>query len=220
MGFSTTKNQTHIDSQYDKVIEIIKQTFGETSERTVSLIKLYEDFEDQIKWAPASGKLNFHNAHEGGYLDHILNVLKCAKYMKLLYEKMGGDIDFTDEELVMVALHHDLGKIGLLDEPYYIVQDSEWHRKNRLEVFKHNEDTQYMTISDRSMYLLQTYGVTLTRNEYLSIRLTDGLYDEANKKYLIQYGAGPYPMKTNLHKIMHWADHMAASVENDEARKG
>ena len=219
MGFATVINKDHVDAQFEKLIQTIKDTFGEDSERTLALLKFYEDFEDRVKESPASGRLHFHSAYEGGYLDHVLNVLDCAQLMKRLYEHQEGWIDFTDEELVMVALHHDLGKLGTVDHPYYVVQDSDWHRNNRLEVFKHNEDAQYMTVNDRSIFLLQEYGVKLTEVEYLSIKLTDGMYDEASKKYLQQYGAGNFPMRTNLHKIMHWADHMAASIENDLVRQ-
>ena len=218
MGFASTANKTHIEEQYSKLIQLIKDTFGENSDRAKALLKLYEDYEERVKEAPASGKLNFHNAYEGGYLDHVHNVIECAKYMKRLYEKMNGLIDFTDEELIFVAIHHDLGKLGTLDEPYYVVQDSDWHRQNKLEVFKINDDRQYMRTNDLSIFILQQYGVTMTQTEYLAIKLTDGLYDDSNKSYLQQYGAGPFPMRTNLHKIMHWADHMAASAEGDVIR--
>lgn len=219
MGFASIVNKTHIEEQYKLLIDTIKETFGEDSERTKALLKMYEDYEERVKEAPASGKINFHNAYEGGYIDHVLNVLKCARLVKRMYEHIGGWIDFTDEEMVFSALHHDLGKLGTLDDPYYVVQDSDWHRKNRLENFKHNEDAQYMTVSDRTMFILQQYGVTMTQTEYLAIKLTDGVYDDSAKKYLVQYGAGPFPMRTNLHKVMHWADHMAASQEQDVVRK-
>jgi hypothetical protein len=218
MGFSSTVDTTHINAQYDALIQIIKDTFGETSDRTTKLLKLYADFEDRIKEAPASGKLNFHCAYEGGYLDHIHNVLRCAKNMASMYKKMGGTIDFTMEELVFCALHHDLGKLGTLEEPYYVPQDSEWHRNNRLEIFKHNEDRQYITSSDCTMFNLQKYGIELTQNEFLAIKMTDGLYDKSNEKYLIQYGAGPFPLRCSLFRIMHWADHMAACIEYDDVR--
>lgn len=213
-----TKNSDRINLQYEKLISIIKETFGD-SERTTNLLAFYSDFEDRVKTAPASGRLNFHNAYEGGYLDHVLNVVSCAKMVKKLYEKMGGMIDFTDEELIFSAIHHDLGKLGTLKDPYYLVQESDWHRTNKLEIYKHNEDTQYMTSNDRSMFLLQEYNIKVTQNEYIAIKLTDGLYEESNKKYLQQYGAGPFPIRCNLLRIMHWADAMAASIENDVIRK-
>jgi len=219
MGFASTLNKTHIDEQYGKLLTIIRETFGEDSDRTKGLLKFYEDFEERVKESPASGRLNYHNAYEGGYLDHVLNVVECAKKMKKLYEHMGGMIDFTDEELIFTAIHHDLGKLGTLDDPYFVIQDSDWHRTNKLEVYKHNEDRQYMRSSDTTAFLLQQYGVIVTQNEFLALKLTDGMYDEANKAYLQQYGAGFFPMRTNLHKVMHWADHMAASIEGDTIRK-
>ena len=48
-----------------------------------------------------------------------------------------GLINFTDEELIF-AVHHDLGKVGDLDNDYYIPQDR-IRRKNRGEIFKHNQ---------------------------------------------------------------------------------
>lgn len=219
MTTSTTVNLTKIEEAYSQLIEIIKTTFGEESDRAKKLIQLYTDYEERVKEAPASGKLNFHNAFEGGYILHILNVLECAKLMKRLYVNRGGLIDFTDEELVMVALHHDLGKLGTLEEPKYVIQDSEWHQKNKLEIYKQNDDRQYMTVTDGARFLLQEYGIKLTKNEYLAIGLTDGLYDSANETYLKQYGAGPFPLRCNLFHIMHWADHMAANIENDSVRQ-
>ncbi len=219
MGFSSVANKAEIEKNYTTLITTIKETFGPTSERTQRLLELYSDYEERVKSAPASGKINFHNAYEGGYLAHILNVLDCARLMKKLYSHKGGWVDFTDEELVFVALHHDLGKLGTLEEPYYVVQDSEWHRKNRLEAFKINDNRQYMRVGDLSAFILQQYGVATTQIEFLSIRLTDGLYDEANKPYLIQYGSGPFPMRMNLPYIMHWSDSMAVRIESDPERK-
>lgn len=216
---TSNEADTRVNEQYDKLISLIKDTFGTDSARTKSLLALYSDYEDRVKEAPASARRHYHLAYEGGYLDHIHNVVQCAIQMTKLYKAMGGVVDFTKEELIFVALHHDLGKLGTLDEPYYVVQDSDWHRKNKNEVFKHNEDRQFMTTSDLSWFILQNYGVTMTQQEMIAIKLTDGLYADSNKDYLKQYGAGYYPLRSNLHKIMHWADHMAASIENDPVRQ-
>ena len=70
-------------------------------------------------------------------------------------------INFTDEELVF-ALHHDLGKVGDLEHDYYAPQDSDWHRKNRGEIYKHNPQLQYMKVPDKvvvtSTLWCQGYG--------------------------------------------------------------
>jgi hypothetical protein len=128
---------------------------------------------------------------------------------------MEGDINFTKQELVFAALHHDLGKLGFPGEPYYLEQDSDWHRK-RGELYKYNDNIQYMKVTDRALFMLQQYNVPVTLNETLAIKLSDGVYDEGNRAYLMNHT--PYPMKTNLMYIVHWADHIACTVERDKSR--
>ena len=96
-----------------------------------------------------------------------------------------------------MLLHHDLGKVGDLEHDYYIPQDSDWHRKNRGEIYKHNPSLQYMKVPDRGLWLLQHYGVKVTDKEYIGIKLTDGMYDEANKAYLMSYNPD-YNLRSNM----------------------
>ena len=63
--------------------------------------------------------------------------------MKNLFVECGGTIDFTDEELIFSALHHDLGKLGTKDFLHYVKNDSDWHIKNKGEYFKRNEEIPY-----------------------------------------------------------------------------
>ena len=221
MGFSTEAvNKSRIDDQYNTLIQVVTDTFGTTNpDRAEKLIKLYTDYEERIKTAPASGRLQFHNAYEGGYLDHVLNVLQWGKMQMKLYEKMGGWVDFTYEELVFAILNHDLNKLGTLDTPHYVPQDSEWHRNKRLEVYKPSEEGQYWAKMDLVFFRLQEYGIAMTENEFLAIRLSHGMFDESNKDYLKQYNWGHWPMQNNLYKIVHIADYMASSAEGDTIRK-
>ena len=147
------------------------------------MIKMYDYFEERMCMAPASGKEHFHNSYAGGYVEHVIHVTTSALKIKPIWEQSGASIDFTDEELVMAALHHDLGKVGDLAEDNYIPNDSEWHRKNQGLVYKHNPRLEFMTITDRALFLLQHFGIELTANEYIGLRLTDGLYEDANKIY-------------------------------------
>jgi len=196
---------------YEKFMEYIRE-----DSRAEKLLKMYEDFNGELSTAPASGRTHFHNAFPGGFLDHTMRVVDMALQMSSTYKKMGGTIDFTKQELIFAAIHHDLGKLGSPDEgPYYIEQDSDWHRK-RGEVYKHNDSMQYMKVVDRALFLLQKYGIETTQKEWLAIKLSDGMYNEAAKAYLTNHV--PYSMKTNLPYIIHWADHMASQVEKDNSR--
>lgn len=204
-------SEEQLTTLYDKFMGWIKE-----DSRSEPLLKMYEAIGDELLLAPASGKTHFHNAWTGGYIEHILRVTDTALKIAGLYKGMEGDINFTKQELIFSAIHHDLGKLGNPDEgPYYVEQDSDWHRK-RGELYRHNQNIQYMKAPERGLFLLQKYGVPVTQNEWLAIKLSDGIYDEGNKSYLINYA--PYAMKTNLAYIIHWADHISSRVENDKTR--
>jgi hypothetical protein len=72
----------------------------------------------------------------------------------------------------------------------------------------------WMNLNDRTMWLLNHYGITITEEEYIGIKLTDGLYDENNKEYYITYNKDNV-LKTQLPFIMHQADLCAANFERD-----
>lgn len=206
-----------IQKNYNTFISCIESTLS--PERQEKVKAMLEDLGEEMALAPASGKNWYHGAYAGGYIVHVLKVVKAAIKVKNLFESLGGKVDFTDEELIFSALFHDLGKVGDVGKPNYLVQDSDWHRKNQGSMFKNNSELDFMLIPDRSLYLLQKYGITLTQKEYLAIMLHDGLFEETNKPYLISYSPDS-KLKTNLVTVLHAADHLAASAEfNEEQRQ-
>ena len=208
---------SEIQKNWDRLRNLINNTFE--GERLEKLNKMYDYFEDRMCVAPASGTEHFHNAHVGGYVEHVLHVVDLALKFTNVWEADGATIDFTVEEIIFAALHHDLGKIGDLEEDYYIPQESEWHRKNRGEIFTHNPKLNYMTVTDRAIFLLNHFGLDMSEKEYIGLRLTDGLYEEANKKYYITYTPGN-TLKTNIAYILHQADMAASHIEYDEWKRG
>jgi hypothetical protein len=202
-----------IQENWQQLRNIITETFE--GERLEKLNEMYDYFEDRMCIAPASGTEYFHYAHVGGYVEHILHVIDLSVKIKDMWKQNGAIINFSDEELIFAAMHHDLGKVGDMNKDYYIPQESEWHRKNQGSIFSHNSELQYMTVTDRAIYLLNQFGITMTEWEYVGLRLTDGLYEEANKKYYINYGKGN-SLKSNIAYILHQADSMATHIEYDE----
>ena len=205
--------EEQILENWNKLIKLIEDTFE--GERKDKLLEMYKYFEDRMSVAPASGKAAYHNAMVGGYVEHVLHITDCAVKIKNLWESERAMINFTEEELIFAALHHDLGKVGDLTEDYYIPQDSEWHRKNRGEIFKHNPNLQYMTVTDRAIFILNHFGIKMSEWEYIGLRLTDGLYEDANKTYLMSYNPD-WSLKSNIAYILHQADMMATHIESDE----
>jgi len=213
-------SEQQIIDNWNKLIKLIDDTFVDTddNERHTKLREMYDYFEDRMSVAPASGKAAYHNAMVGGYVEHVLHVTKCALQIKELWESNGAEINFTDEELIFAAMHHDLGKVGDLNQDYYIPQDSEWHRKNRGEIYKHNPNLQYMSVTDRAIFLLNHFGISMSQWEYIGLRLTDGMYEEANKSYYLTYNPD-WALKSNIAYILHQADMMATHIEGDEWKR-
>lgn len=186
--------------------------------RAEFLNKLYDELEDRISTMPASSTDYYHSAFPGGYVYHILNVLKSAELQYSMWIAAGADVsDFSLEELQFCALHHDLGKIGFPGEgnEVYILNQSDWHVKNQGKIYTHNPKNPFSLVPDLSIYLLQYYKVPVSWNEFLGIRIHDGLYDDANKSYFISRTEDSR-LRSLLPLILHHSDHMAAMIEYQE----
>jgi hypothetical protein len=173
-----------------------------------------EELGPNLMLQPASSNIGYHNAYDGGYIDHIMNVVNNSIRMMKLYEDVGGKIDFTRDELLFAAFHHDLGKLGKKGALNYLPNPSEWHIKNQGKIYTNNPDLPYMDLTDRTFLTLSDYGLKHTSNEWFGIRLTDGMYDEANIKYLKTFNPDN-TLRSNIQYILHWADHMSTCMERD-----
>ena len=206
-----------IKNNWHDLIDLVNTTFE--GERLEKLLEMYDYFEERMCLAPASGKEHYHNCQPGGYVEHVLHVVELSKQIAGMWKQSGATINFTMEELVFAALHHDLGKVGDLAEDYYTPQDNDWWIKNRGEYYKHNGKLQYMTVTDRALFILQHFGVSMSELEYIGLRLTDGMYEEANKNYYVSY-APERQLKSNIAYILHQADSMATHIEYDMWKRG
>ena len=188
--------------------------------RKNQLNKMYDEFENSMALMPASSVAHYHNAFAGGYVAHVLNVMRCAELQYNMWKAAGADMSgYTYEELMFAAMHHDLGKAGFPGKgnEVYRVETSDWHRKNMGRLYKHNEDIPFTMVPDLSIYLLHQYGVEMSWNEYQAIKIHDGMYDDGNKPYFVARTAKA-KLKTNLPLILHHADHMAAQIEYETWR--
>jgi hypothetical protein len=180
--------------------------------RASKLKSFYEKYADRIILMPASHKKEYHNAFPGGYVEHVNRVIEAALKINSVWVELGVEQNYTLEELIFSAMNHDLGKMGSEEHEAYLPQTDEW-RKNKLgEDYLFNTELEFMSVPDRGLYLLQTHGVEYTKNEYLSIKLHDGIYDEANKPYLMGWLPGQ-KLRCALPLIIHQADFLAARVE-------
>ena len=166
--------------------------------------------EEFIK-APASTMTSYHYAFEGGLIEYLLRV---AFYAVRINNSLPEDERVDQASLLKVCLLHGIGKAKL-----YVPCESEWHRKNQGKMYKHNPNNPFTMVPDLSLWNLQHFGIQVTWNEYLGIRIHDGLYDDANKPYYIARSADA-KMRNNLALILHHADHMAARIEYEQWASG
>lgn len=184
-----------------------------TGDRKEKLLSFYKKYEERIILMPAAHKKEYHNAFPGGYVDHVNRVVRCALKQYELWKEEGADVStFTLEELVFSAINHDLGKMGDEDNESYIPQTDQWRRDKLGEDYMFNTKVPFSSVPDRGLYLLQSHGVQYTFNEMLAIQTHDGLYDDANTKYLKAFMPEQKP-RTSLPYILHQADLMSARIE-------
>jgi hypothetical protein len=182
-------------------------------DRKQALLDFYNQYQDRLILMPAAHKKEYHNAFPGGYIEHVNRVVGCALKLYDLWADMGADITtFTVEELVFSAINHDLGKMGDEDNEAYIPQTDNWRKEKLGEDYMFNSKVPFASVPDRGLYLLQAHGIRYSFNEMLAIQTHDGLYDEANKKYLHTFMPEQKP-RTALPFILHQADLMAARIE-------
>lgn len=202
-------------NNYNLHLQIIDEYLS--PERAEKVKAMIEHIGEDYVTAPASSKLWYHGCYPGGYIEHVNTVVSLALKIMKMYSKMGGAIDFSVEELVFSALFHDLGKIGNGEKPNYLPQESDWHKKNRQEYYTNNPELDFMLVPDRSLFVLQKFGIQVTQQEYLAIKLHDGLFDESNKAYYVSFNPDS-KLKTNIVPILHSADYLASKLELDKEK--
>src|SRR5574344_212750 len=200
---------------YDLHLKIIDKFITDRKDKVHAML---DALGENYVLSPASGKTWYHGAYPGGYLVHVNTVVRLALEQKKLFEKLGGTVDFTDEELVFFFLFHDLGKLGDGEKANYIPQTSDWARNNKQELYISNPELDFMLVPDRSLFILQKFGIPVDQKEYLGIKLHDGMFEESNKAYYVSFNPNS-KLKTNLVPILHAADYLASKIEFDLEQK-
>jgi hypothetical protein len=203
-------NEEQLLENWQQFLGYIEQYI--TGDRQKRLIDFYNKYEERFILLPASHKPQYHNCFPGGYIEHVNRVVSASLEIDSIWRKFDVKPTYTTEEVVFSALNHDLGKFGTLEHEAVLPNPSEWHVKNRGEIYTFNTQMDYMTVPDRGLWLLSQIGVEVSKNEYLAIKLHDGLYDEANKPYLMSWSPET-KLRTSLPYIIHQADLLAARVE-------
>ena len=85
--------------------------------------------------------------------------------------------------ILKTGLLHNIGKIGDLSTPMFIEQDSDWHREKLGQIYKFNEELKRASFTHLSLFILQSFNITLTKDEWIAIQVSSGPQLEENKFY-------------------------------------
>lgn len=171
---------------------------NQLGDRTPAVKELLETFGERAVMAPASGRIEYHNAVPGGFIDHSLRVMS-----KTISIAGALGVKASKESLIISSLFHDFGKVGTVAEPYYIFNDSDWHRKRGM-MYEKNPNIRWPN-AELGLFNLSQFGVKLSEDEWLAIRLNDGQYSESNKEFSMK--------EPKLALLIHFADRWATQCE-------
>lgn len=205
--------EKEILSNWQKFIAIVDKEFS--GDRKDKIVKMVDFFQDRMILAPASSKEHYHSSYPGGYIQHVLNVYNISISLSSVWDLFSKYKDYNNEEISLVALFHDIGKLGDEQNEFYQPQDNDWRRNNLGEIYKINSNLINMNGADRSLYLLQKFGILLTQNEWISIKIHEGLYEDGNEQYL-KTSFDSSIIKSHLPHLIHHADVMATRIEYEE----
>ena len=198
-----------IIKNWDRFLDIIE---GLPEERAEILLNFYNEHESRISMMPASERNWKNSAYAGGYIDNTLRVFNIIIDLNKIWEDHAAKQTFTYDEMLFVALHHNLGKMGTEEHEYYVPNDSTWHVNNLGMIYKFNDKVEAMKTNERSLFLLQDMGIKLSQEEYMAIKLCDGMYDDSNKFYFYA-GQKETKIKSYLPYLLHHATVQAAQIE-------
>lgn len=116
--------------------------------------------------APASTR--FHGSHEGGLLEHSLNVYHCLKdYLERNRTKQLYRMNYSEETIALCALLHDVCKVNFYKTDYRNAKNErgEWEKVPYYTI----DDTLPYGHGEKSVYIISGF-MRLTREEAFAIR--------------------------------------------------
>jgi hypothetical protein len=171
----------------------------EYKELQTKIIERKDDFQDfiqflerQTNWLTAPASIRYHLNIEQGLLEHSVGVTRTLLQLRTLLAP-----EIPEESCVIVALFHDVGKIGMPGSPRYLKQNNK---------YVYNKDQVEMQIANRSLYLISKY-IPLTDEEAQAILYHDGQYIQENR--FIAHKECPLTL------LLTFADTWTAAVEEE-----
>ena len=163
----------NIESNWKTFEKLIKKIPSEGVDNLLS------SMDSRMVMCPASPRADMYSPYPGGLVKHCLDVTAT---MRRINDALDYGLDTMS--IIKVGLLHDLGKVGDVENDYFVEQDSDWHREKLGQLYKYNEKLNKMSVSHRTLFLLQHFGIELSQDEWLAIQLSQGSHFEENRFYV------------------------------------
>jgi len=146
--------------------------------------EIIDGYGEQIVDCP-TGLLKSHvGSYPGALVEMSLRVTKRLRALAKI-----TDVAVNPESLILVGMLHNIGHVGDMAKPLYLPEEDEWRRDKLSKNYIYNEKLQKMSISHRTLYILQSCGTQLTADEWIAIQVSQGSHFEENRYYA---GSMPY----------------------------
>jgi len=124
---------------------------------------LIDTIGERLCVSPANPREEQYGCYGGGLVDTTLKITTTMKKLSSFHE-----FKVPVSSILKVGLLHDIGRIGTLEKVWLSEQDSDWHYERGFH-FKQNYDLSEKNHTQRTLYLLQHFGVRLSEEEYDAI---------------------------------------------------
>jgi len=180
LSLTSVEMSSNTEAQMDKELrDRYNEIKSKVKTRADEFAELMGFLENETEWLTAPASTRFHLCRENGLLEHSLNVAEILIQLKnTLYPVI------EDESCVLVALLHDLGKVGMPGSPLYLKNKPTENQRRAgygpTYPYSYNNGLTYLSVPIRSLYLALPY-ITLTEEEAQAIAYHDGQYVEDNR---------------------------------------
>ena len=182
----------------EEVIDWYHELIGKINTRKEEIKKFDIFLKEQTTWFSSPASTRYHLAYEGGLLEHSVNVANTLLKIKATLAP-----EIMDEACIISGLYHDIGKIGMPNNPYYLPNPEKWQVEKRGINYVVNKELIHLDIATRSIHLLCSH-VTLSEDEVQAIRYHDGQYIRENQSVAHK--------ETKLTRLLQFADNWAGGV--------
>lgn len=144
--------------------------------------------------APSSTR--FHGSHEGGLVEHSVNVYHClTDYLSRPRTKELYRMNYTDETVALVALLHDVCKLNFYQVAFRNAKNEkgQWEKVPYYTI----DDTLPYGHGEKSVYIVSSY-MRLSREEAFAIRYHMG-FSGCEDKNAIGKAFEMFPLALALH---------------------